>query len=178
MLSAPRTHIPHGKAGPKVWVLELMISLMRAFAFVSLVSRPSPTSFVTSGPTRRCTSVGERVEAVVRDEGGHTMLGGGGSRSKEAAEAHPHERDAVGVHVRARQEPVDRRGDHGVPVRAEEQLLVAKGAALSGASKGEHVVATSGGGRAAAEVQLLLGAVEATVVQERRPGAVGSPPVG
>ena len=78
MLSSPKTHIPHGKAGPKVWVLELMISSMRAFAFVSLVTRSSPMSFMISGPTMRYTSVGERVEAVVCDQGGHTMLGGGG----------------------------------------------------------------------------------------------------
>ena len=106
-------------------------------------------SFMISGPTRRYTSVGERVEAVVGDQGGQAVLGGGGPGREQAAEAHPHERDPIGVHVRARQEPVDGRGDHGVPVRAEEQLLVAKGAALSGAGKGEHVVAASGGGRAA-----------------------------
>ena len=146
---------------------------MRAFAFVSLVTRLVADELHDLGPDQEVHHVGEGVEAVVGDEGGQAVLAGGGPRREEAAEAHPHERNAIGVDVRALEEPVDGRGDDFVPVRAEEQLLVTKGAALSGPGKGEHVVATSGGGRAAAEVQLLLGAVEAAVVQERGPGAVG-----
>ena len=173
MLSAPKTHIPHGRAGPKVLVLEFMISSMRAFAFVSLATRPSPTSFMTLGPDQACTrrrrtSRGRRTRSG-RPHDARRRRPGARRRPPKLI---PMRRDRVGVHVRACQEPVDGRRDNGFPIRAEEQLLVTKGAALSRAGKGEDVVATSGGGRAAAEVQLLLGAVEAAVEQECRPGTV------
>jgi len=97
--------------------------------------------------------------AVVRDEAA-TRCSVAAARARGAAEAHPHEGDTIGVHVRAREEPVDGRVT-AASSPAEEQLLVTKGAALSGPGKGENVVTTSGGGRAAGKVQLLLGAVEA-----------------
>lgn len=66
------------------------------------------------------------VEAVVQGQGGQAVFVGGGAGGEVAAEAVAEQDEPVGVDLGAGQRVVDHGGDHGLPVRAEDQCLLAQ----------------------------------------------------
>lgn len=103
-------------------------------------------------PVERAVEV---VDAVVEDDRRQAVFERGGSGDEITAEAVAEQADPVGRDFRPGQRVVDNGGDHGLPVGAEDQPLLAQCHALAWSVKSQHVVTAGNGGSGDHEIRLL-----------------------
>lgn len=120
-------------------------------------------------------ALGGRVLGRVGDQGGDPVFFGRGPGRQEATPTPAHQHDPLWVHLGSGQQPVDLRGDNGLPVGAEDQTLFDQWPALARTVDQQHGVTAPQRRPATAEIGLFLGAVVPTHQHHRgeRSRAVG-----